>query len=116
MAPAGAAFASEASPNLTATPLPKVEVQTVGTGPRFLTPMEEQKRAALTAAPATPIGPASYDGTRRILPWSPRLAAGKEPGFSTFIPIPGFDTRAFAEKPFVVTPNTAVEKKAGPAR
>lgn len=114
-----AAFAAESSPNatLTPTPMPKVEVQTVGTGPHVLTALEEQKRIASIGAPATPMASLSRpDGTSRIVPWSPKTAFGKDTGFSTFLPIPGFDTRAFAGKPFVVTPNTAVEKKAGPVR
>ena len=116
--PAGAAFASEPAPNLVATPLPKVEIQTVGSGPHVLNAIEQQKAAALSVARPLPFGSATYfDGTRRIEPWSPRLAPiGKDTGFSTFLPIPGFDTRAIATKPSVVTPNTAVEKKVGPVR
>jgi hypothetical protein len=115
--PAAVAYAAEPSPGLTPTPLPKVEHQTVGTGPRFLTPMEERKVAAAALAPAPRVEAArSAESTSRIAPWAPRFAALKDPGFSTFIPLPDFAARAFVEKPFVEAPSTAVERKAGPTR
>ncbi len=116
IAPAGAAFAAETSPNvaLTPTPWPKVEHQTVGTGPRFLTAQEERK---IVASPALRNQPgARPDATSLAFPWRLSFAEDKPAAITTFVPIPGFAERTILAKPFVQKPNTAVEKKAGPAR
>ena len=107
LVPVRAASAADPSPNvsISPTPWPKVELQTVGAGPRFLTAQEEQKRAALTTAPSVLVRSTTRpDGTSRLVPWSPKSAFKRETDFSTFFPIPGFGARAFAEKarPFPV--------------
>jgi hypothetical protein len=117
--PARAALASDAPPPVAATPapLPKVEVQTVGAGPRFLTAIEERKLAAVSGTAVLRGGPATrQDATSLAFPWRLSLAEDKGPPMSTFIPIPGFAERTIPAKPFVATPNTAVEKKGAPAR
>jgi hypothetical protein len=117
--PAGAAFGSDAPPNvsLTPTPLPKVEIQTVGTAPRFLTDQEQQKAAALSSRTLPRGGAATFsDATSLAFPWRLSFAEDKGPGLTTFLPMPGFAERTILAKPFVPTPNTAVEKTGGPVR
>jgi len=117
--PAGAAFGAGSSPNvaLSPTPLPKVEVQTVGTGPHFLTAMEEQKLdAAMRQASARSASTVGLDATALAFPWRLSFVNDKGPEISTFVPIPGFAERTILAKPFVARPNTAVEREAGPDR
>jgi hypothetical protein len=116
---AGAAFASDAPRPvaLTPTPLPKVAVQTVGAGPRFLTTLEEQKLAVGSKAALMRGGAATrVDATSLAFPWRLSIAEAKSPEMLTFVPIPGFAGQTILAKPFVATPNTAVERKGAPAR
>ena len=108
--PAGAA-SSDPPPSLAPTPLPKVEHQTVGTGPRFLTSLESQKRVAPPRAQSSqarrPEGAAAA---------SPQVAVAKAPELTTFVPVPGFAERTLMAKPIVESPGTRIGSKAGPAR
>ena len=115
--PAGAASGSEPPPRITATPLPKVEHQTVGTGPRFLTPSEERKQVAPPRAQSSQTRPARLpEGAAPALPASAQVAVAKAPALTTFVPVPGFAERSLLAKPIVESPGTRVGSKAGPAR